>query len=88
MLPLHIVYLSYRFALTETGRFRTPLTASVQNLVKLVLDMLYNSYIHFVQKIMQCHEFLLTVGSPRLNRQRKISAEKLKQPVLPLNHSA
>ncbi|ECD2891611.1 hypothetical protein EXB97_16755 [Salmonella enterica subsp. enterica serovar Napoli] len=72
----------------KNDRFRTLLTTSVQNLVKLVLDMLYNSYIHFVQKIMPCHEFLLTVGFPRLNRQRKISAGKLKQPVLPLNHSA
>ncbi|EBV3242559.1 hypothetical protein DOH76_24040 [Salmonella enterica subsp. enterica serovar Oranienburg] len=72
----------------KIDRFRTLLTTSVQNLVKLVLDMLYNSYIHFVQKIMPCHEFLLTAGSPRLNRQRKISAGKLKQPVLPLNPSA
>ncbi|AUA54367.1 hypothetical protein BL143_00026980 [Klebsiella pneumoniae] len=72
----------------KTDRFRTLLTVPVQNLVKLVSYMRYNSYTHFVQKIMPCHEFLLTVGSPRLNRQRKISAGKLKQPVLPLNHSA
>ncbi|ECH4533821.1 hypothetical protein FRI63_07885 [Salmonella enterica] len=72
----------------EIERFRTSLTTHVQNLVKLVSDMRYNSYIHLVQKITPCHEFLLTVGSPRLNRQRKISAGKLKQPVLPLNPSA
>ncbi|MCX8967233.1 hypothetical protein EHW66_20335 [Erwinia psidii] len=72
----------------KIGRFRTLLIVPVQNLVKLVSYMRYNSYIHFVQKITPCHEFLLTVGSPRLNRPLKTSAGKLKQLALPLNHSA
>ncbi|EBY9433116.1 hypothetical protein D6387_20195 [Salmonella enterica subsp. enterica serovar Cerro] len=69
--------------MSRTVRFRTQFIAPVQNLVKLVSDMRYYSYIHFVQKITPCHEFLLTVGCPRLNRPRKISAGKLKQLVLP-----
>ncbi|EJK88572.1 hypothetical protein UUU_26730 (plasmid) [Klebsiella pneumoniae subsp. pneumoniae DSM 30104 = JCM 1662 = NBRC 14940] len=72
----------------KTDRFRTQLTAPVQNLVKLVSYIRYNSYIHFVQKITPCHEFLLTAGSPHWNRPLKTSAGKLKQPVLQLNPSA
>ncbi|EAM2342756.1 hypothetical protein C1967_22260 [Salmonella enterica] len=74
--------------MSGTDRFRTLLTAPVQNLVKLVSYMRYNSYIHFVHKVTPCHEYLLTAGSPHWNRPLKISAGKLKQPVLQLNLSA
>ncbi|EBJ8493852.1 hypothetical protein FHN49_15545 [Escherichia coli] len=73
--------------MTENDRFRTPLTASVQNLVKLVLDMLYNSYIHFVQKISLYLEFLPIVGSPHWNRRPKINVGKSKARVLTSDHN-
>ncbi|EBQ9782934.1 hypothetical protein DMZ73_25500 [Salmonella enterica subsp. enterica serovar Inganda] len=72
----------------KTDRFRTLLTVPVQNLVKLVSYTRYNSYIHFVQKITPCHEFLLIAVYPHWNRQLKTSAGKLKQLALPLNPSA
>ncbi|PIJ49429.1 hypothetical protein BOM23_23695 [Erwinia sp. OLMDLW33] len=71
--------------MSETDRLRTPPAIPVQNLVKTVLDMRYNSDTHFVRKITPCHEFLHIAGFLPLNGQLKISAGKLKQPGLPFN---
>ncbi|NHB94678.1 hypothetical protein C5469_22145 [Photorhabdus cinerea] len=71
--------------MTETDRFRTLPNKHVRKSVKLISDMHYNTYTYFVQKISLCHEFLPIVGSPLWNRPPKISAEKLKPPVLALD---
>ncbi|EDD8831927.1 hypothetical protein BXO00_14245 [Salmonella enterica subsp. enterica serovar Mikawasima] len=74
--------------MTENDRFRTLLNRYVRKSAKSLSDMHYNMYTHFVQKISLCLEFLPIVGSPHWNRPLKISAGKLKQPVLQLNLSA
>ncbi|EAA4188742.1 hypothetical protein QF20_004934 [Salmonella enterica subsp. enterica] len=74
--------------MTENDRFRTLLNRYVRKSAKSLSDMHYNMYTHFVHKVTPCHEYLLTAGSPHWNRPLKISAGKLKQPVLQLNLSA
>ncbi|AVR01279.1 hypothetical protein A8H26_00350 [Pluralibacter gergoviae] len=46
----------------ETGRFRTPLTAHVRNLVKLISDTRYNSDTYFVRKVSHVTCFCLLQG--------------------------
>lgn len=78
MPPSRIVFICYLFAVTETGRFRTPLTAHVRNLVKLISDTRYNSDIHFVRKVSHVTCFCLlqvsTLEQTTENQRREIEA--------------
>ncbi|OUK46078.1 hypothetical protein BZL31_28135 [Escherichia coli] len=67
---------------SEIDRFRTLLNRYIRKSAKLLSDMHYNMYTHFVQKISLCLEFLPIVGFPLWNRRPKIHVGKSKARVL------